>query len=344
MCYTSFFTTDSPVFIIAEMSANHNQDIKQAEAIVEAAAKAGADAVKLQTYTPDTMTLECDNDYFRIEGTIWEGRTLHDLYEEAQTPWDWYPKLKELADRLGVLLFSTPFDQSAVDYLEQMNAPIHKIASFELVDLPLIKKVAATGKPVIMSTGMASKREIQEAVDTFKQAGGKELVLLKCTSAYPAPVEETNLKTIPYLAKHFNVVSGLSDHTLGTTIPCAAVALGAKVIEKHFCLDRSTPGPDSAFSLEPKEFAEMVQSVRTVEKALGAVTFELTEKQKVSAAFRRSIFIVKDVLPGQIITPDNVRIIRPSNGLAPRHYDEVLGKTFTDAFPKGTPLSAEMFK
>lgn len=344
MTQNSMFPPDAPVFIIAEMSANHNQNYDRAVKIIEAAHEAGADAVKLQSYTPDTMTIDCDDEHFRIKGTIWEGRTLYDLYKEAYTPWEWYPRLQAVADRLGIILFSTPFDTTAVDYLESIGAPCHKIASFELTDIPLIKKVAATGKPTILSTGMANEAEIQETIDAFKGAGGNELVLLKCTSAYPAPPEEANLRTIPYLAKRFGVVSGLSDHTLSIAIASAAVALGAKVIEKHFCLDHSLPGPDSSFSLDPKEFATMAQSVREVEKALGTVSFELTDKEKANTAFRRSIYVVRDVRKGEVVSPDNIRVIRPAYGMAPRHYEDVLGKHFTAPQAKGTPLTDGMVK
>ncbi|WP_285906376.1 pseudaminic acid synthase [Pseudodesulfovibrio pelocollis] len=329
-------------FIVAELSGNHNQDLNSAIRLIHAAHAAGADAVKLQTYTPDTITLDCDNEYFRIKGTIWDGRTLHDLYGEAHTPWEWQPKLKAVADSLGIMLFSTPFDFTAVDFLETMDVPCHKIASFEIVDLPLIRKVAATGKPVIMSTGMASEAEIEEAVTAFRGAGGSELVLLKCTSAYPAPPEEMNLRTIPYLAERFGVVAGLSDHTLGIDMPIAAVALGARVIEKHLCLSRDLGGPDAAFSLEPEEFAAMVRSVRNVEKGLGTVCFELTEKQKASAVFRRSLFAAQDIKAGETLTPDNVRSVRPGHGLHPKHFDDIIGQTAKAAIRKGTPLSWEL--
>ncbi len=332
------FSPDNPVFIIAEMSANHNQDYDRAVEIIRAAHAAGADAVKIQTYTPDTITIDCDNEYFRIKGTLWEGRTLHDLYGEAYTPWDWQPKLKAEAEKLGLVFFSTPFDHTAVDFLEDMNVPCHKIASFELVDIPLIKKVAATGKPVIMSTGMGTEAEIEEAVDAFRAAGGTELALLKCTSAYPAPPEEMNLRTIPYLAEKFHVVSGLSDHTMGIEMPIAAVALGAGIIEKHFCLARSEGGPDSAFSLEPAEFKAMVEGIRKTEKALGSVRFALTEKQKESAIFRRSLFVTRNVKAGDVFTDNNVRSIRPGHGLHTRHLSEILGRKASRDIVKGTPL------
>lgn len=341
MSISSRWLLQAPVFIIAEMSANHGGDFGRAVELLRAAKAAGADAVKLQTYTADTMTIDCDNEYFRIKGTLWEGRTLHDLYREAFTPWDWQPRLKAAAEEMGLVLFSTPFDATAVDFLEAMGVPCHKIASFENGDLPLIRKVAATGKPVIMSTGMASLAELDEAVRTFRQAGGKELALLKCTSAYPAPPEEMHLKTIPYLAARYGVPVGLSDHTLGIAAPIAAVALGACIIEKHFCLDRGVPGPDSAFSLEPAEFKAMVDAVRDVEQALGHVCFELTEKQKASAAYRRSLFVVQDVAAEELFTEANVRAIRPGHGLHTRHLEEVLGKRAAQGIARGTPLGWE---
>lgn len=335
----TLFSHNSPVFIIAEMSANHGQNFDRAVKLVEAAHRAGADAIKLQTYTPDTITIDCDNDFFRIKGTIWDGRTLYDLYKEACTPWAWHKKLQTVATDLGLVFFSTPFDHTAVDFLEELDVPCHKIASFELVDLPLIKKVASTGKPVIMSTGMASEAEIEEAVTTFKEAGGVELALLKCTSAYPAPPEEMNLKTIPYLSEKFNVVAGLSDHTLGTDIPIASVAIGGRIIEKHFCLSREQGGPDTSFSLEPHEFKAMVDGVKRVEKAMGSVCFELTDKQKESTAFRRSLFVTQNVAKGEFFSTDNVRSIRPGNGLHTRNLDSILGKQATMAVKKGTPFS-----
>ena len=328
-----------PAYIIAEMSANHNQDYAQAAALVHAAKDAGADAIKLQTYTPDTMTLDLRTPLFQVgKGTIWEGRNLHELYAEASTPWEWQPRLKQLAESLGLDCFSTPFDFTAVDFLEAMNVPAHKIASFELVDLALIRRVAQTGKPVIMSTGMSSLAEIDEAVRTFREAGGAQLALLKCTSAYPSPPEDMNLRTIPHLAEAFGVVAGLSDHTLGIAVPVAAVALGACIIEKHFTISRATPGPDSAFSLEPAEFKALVDAVRDAEKALGRVNYELSAKEDASRVFRRSLFIVADVRAGEILTAENVRCIRPGYGLAPRHLPVVLGRKAARDLPRGTPL------
>jgi pseudaminic acid synthase len=326
-------------YLIAEMSANHGQSFEQAAEIVRAAKDAGADAIKLQTYTPDTITIDCQGETFQTaKGSLWEGRTLYDLYGEAYTPWDWQPKLKKLADGLGLACFSTPFDFTAVDFLEEMDLPAYKIASPELVDLPLIRKVAATKKPVIMSTGMATCEEIEEAMQAFCQAGGTELALLKCTSAYPSPPESMNLRTIPDMAKRFRVPVGLSDHTLGIAVPVAAVSLGACIIEKHLTLSRSTPGPDSAFSLEPHEFKQMVDAIRVAEKALGHVKYGLTEAEQLSQRSRRSLFVVQDVKAGERLTPDNVRSIRPGYGLPPKHYEEVIGRLAARDMQRGTPL------
>ena len=330
---------DCPTYIVAEMSANHNQDFEQAVQIIQAAKEAGADAVKLQTYTPDTLTIDCDNEYFRITGTLWDGRTLYDLYGEAYTPWDWQPRLKEIANELGLDLFSTPFDATAVDFLEEMGVPVYKVASFENVDLPLLRRIARTGKPMIMSTGMAALAEIDEAVRTIREAGGGQLALLKCTSAYPALPEEMNLRTIPHLAEAFGVPVGLSDHTLGIAVPVAAVALGACIVEKHFALSRALPGPDSAFSLEPHEFEAMVEAVRTTEKARGTVRYGVSGGEAESRVFRRSLFVVRDVKSGEIFTTDNVRPIRPGYGLHSRYLDEVLGRRASRDIKRGTPLS-----
>jgi len=331
--------TGAAVYIVAEMSANHHQDFDQAVKIIQAAKDAGADAVKLQTYTPDTITIDCHNDYFRIKGTIWEGRNLYDLYQEAFTPWDWQPKLKVIADDLGLDLFSTPFDHSAVDFLERMQVPAYKIASFELVDLPLIQRVARTGKPLIMSTGMATLAEIDEAVRAARGAGARQIALLKCTSAYPAAPAEMQLRTIPHLAAAFGLPVGLSDHTLGIAVPVAAVALGACLVEKHLTLSRSRPGPDSAFSLEPGEFKEMVAAIRVAEAALGEVRYDLTEQETASRVFRRSLFVVVDMKAGETFTPENVRSIRPGHGLAPKYLPAVLGQKAAVDIKRGTPLS-----
>lgn len=328
-----------PVYIIAEMSANHHQDFDQAVKLIHIAKESGADAVKLQTYTPDTITIDCDNEYFRIgKGTIWEGRTLYDLYKEAYTPWEWQPKLKEIADDLGSDLFSSPFDHTAVDFLEKMGVPAYKIASFELVDLPLIRRMAQTGKPIIMSTGMATLAEIDEAVRTAREAGATQIALLKCTSAYPTPPEEMNLRTIPHLSEAFQVPVGLSDHTLGIAIPVAAVALGACIVEKHFTLSRSIPGPDSSFSLEPDEFKTMVDAIRTAEKSSGSVSYTVTEREKASRVFRRSLFVVQDMKAGDIFSEKNLRSIRPGFGLPPKYYDLLLGKQVKKDVKKGTPI------
>jgi pseudaminic acid synthase len=332
-----------PVYVVAELSANHNGDYQQAEEIVRAAKDAGVDAVKLQTYTPDTITVASDREEFRVSGgTIWDGRNLHDLYAEAYMPWDWQPRLKKVAEELGMDLFSSAFDSTAVDFLEEMGVPAHKVASFELVDIPLIQKMARTGKPLIMSTGMASAEEIEEALQSAREAGVTQIALLKCTSAYPAPLEEMNLRTIPEMARRFAVPVGLSDHTMGIAAPVAAVALGACIIEKHLTLSRSTPGPDSAFSLEPHEFKAMVDAVRTAEKALGEVNFGATLKEEASRSFRRSLFIVEDVKKGEAFTAENVRSIRPGHGLHPRHLPEVLGKHAARDTERGTPLSWEL--
>ena len=329
-----------PTYIIAEMSANHNQDFNLAVKIIEAAKEAGADAIKLQTYTPDTITIDCRHEYFQIkQGTIWAGRNLYDLYGEAYTPWEWQPKLKEIANDLGLDFFSTPFDHTAVEFLEEMKVPSYKIASFELVDLPLIRRIAQTGKPIIMSTGMASLAEIDEAVRTIREAGGKQLALLKCSSAYPAPPDEMNLRTIPHLAAAFGLPVGLSDHTLGIAVPVAAVALGACIIEKHFTLSREMPGPDSAFSLEPHEFKAMVKAVHTAERALGVVHYGVSEREAKSRLFRRSLFVVQDMKAGEIFTEENVRSIRPGHGLPPKYLNEVLGKQAKQDIARGTPLT-----
>jgi N-acetylneuraminate synthase len=328
-----------PVYCIAEISANHNQSFEQAVCLIEAAKRADADAVKLQTYTPDTMTIPSDKECFRIGGgTLWDGKTLHELYGEAWMPWKWQPKLKAIAQKLALDLFSTPFDATAVDFLEEMHVSAYKIASFEIVDLPLLRKVASTKKPVILSTGMATFEEIQEAVETLRDAGTIELALLKCTSAYPAPLEEMNLRTLPALGQAFGVPVGVSDHSLGITVPIASVALGACIVEKHLTFSRTVPGPDSAFSLEPEEFRQMVQAVREAQKALGEVHFGASERETASRAFRRSLFIVEDVKAGERFTSRNVRSIRPGYGLHPRHLEHILGCRAGCDISRGTPL------
>jgi N-acetylneuraminate synthase len=327
-----------PPLIVAELSANHGGSLERALAVMQAAKAAGADAVKLQTYTPDTMTIDHDGPDFRITGGLWDGRRLYELYQEAYTPWDWHEALFAKGRDLGITVFSTPFDESAVDLLERLSAPAYKIASFEMIDLPLIRRVAMTGKPTIMSTGMASLQEIREAVETFRAAGGNDVVLLHCVSAYPAPAEASNLRRIPNLAAEFDVPVGLSDHTLGIEVSITSVALGAAVIEKHFTLRRADGGPDSAFSLEPEDLAALVRGARTAFEALGTGTEARAEVEKATMAFRRSIYVVRDIAAGGTFTTNNVRIIRPGYGLAPRHLPDVLGRRARRELPRGTAL------
>lgn len=328
-----------PVYIIAEISANHNQSYHQAVSLIRAAKHAGADAVKLQTYTPDTITIDCDNEYFHIgKESLWEGKNLYQLYSEAYTPWEWQSKLKEVAETIGLTLFSTPFDRTAVDFLEELEVPAYKIASFELTDLPLIKYIAETGKPIIMSTGMATMQEIKEALNAIRETGNRQVALLKCTSAYPAPFEEMNLKTIPDLKRKFKIPVGLSDHSLGGVIPVAAVSIGACIVEKHFTLSRSDPSPDSAFSMEALEFSEMVNAIRNTEKALGEVQYGVMKHEESSVLLRRSLFITRDINEGEKFTFDNVRSIRPANGIAPKYLNDIIGKRAKKFISKGTPL------
>jgi len=329
---------DQPPYVVAEMSANHAGDFRQAAAILEAAADAGADAVKLQTYTPESLTIDCDRPCFRIEGTPWAGRKLHDLYAQAAMPWQWQPKLKRHAEQLGLVLFSSPFDSAAVDFLETMQVPAYKIASFELVDLPLLRRVALTGKPIILSTGMATLAEIDEAVRTIRSAGPRQLALLKCTSAYPAGAEQMNLQTIGHLAEGFGVPVGLSDHTLEPAVPVAAVACGACIIEKHLTLSRAGGGPDSGFSLEPEELKQMVQAVRTAHAALGKVHYGGSPDEAAGRRLRRSLFVVQDIRAGEKFTRENVRSIRPADGLHTRYLEEVLRRTARVGLQRGTPL------
>lgn len=330
---------DYPPYIIAELSANHNGDINRAIQIMDAAKQAGADAVKLQTYTADTITIEHDSDEFKIHGGLWDGETLYSLYQKAYLPWEWHQPLFEHAKKLGITIFSSPFDFTAVNLLEQLDAPAYKIASFELVDLPLIRRVAQTGKPMIMSTGMATAEEIAEAVNTARSHGCQQLVLLHCVSGYPAPAEQYNLRTIPDMAQRFNSITGLSDHTLDNATAIASVALGACVIEKHVTLDRSAGGPDDSFSLEPKELARLCQDARTAWSALGCATYERTEAEKGNVKFRRSLYVIKDIAAGEQLNADNIRSIRPGFGLSPRYYDEVLGRVAHRPLKKGTALS-----
>lgn len=333
-----------PTFVIAEMSGNHNQSYEQSLRILEAAKAAGADAIKLQTYTADTITLRCDNEYFRVGGTIWNGRNLHDLYAEAHTPWEWQPNLKARADELGITLFSSPFDTTSVDFLESLGVPAYKIASFEIVDIPLLQRVAATGRPVIVSTGMATTAEIEEAVRTLRDAGARDIALLRCVSAYPAEPEDMNLLTIPHMAQRFGVPAGLSDHTLSSAVAVAAVALGACIVEKHLTLSRGDGGPDSAFSLEPDEFAGLVRDIRTTERALGTPRYGATPAEERSRIFRRSLFVVRDIRAGERLSSENVRSIRPGHGLHTRYLSLVLGGVARRDIPRGTPLAFDMFE
>lgn len=326
-------------FLVAEVSANHLQDYGRAEAIIRAAKEAGADAVKLQTYTPDTITLDCDNDYFQItQGTIWDGTTLHKLYEQAYTPWEWQPKLMELANGLGMECFSSPFDATAVDFMREMDMPAYKVASFEINDIPLIRRIARIGKPVIFATGIAYLEDIERALAVCKEEGNEQAILLKCTSTYPSPYEDMNLKVIPHMAETFDCLAGLSDHSMGTAVAVASVALGAKMVEKHLTLSRPDGGPDAAFSMEPEEFGKMAEEIRIVEKALGRVTYDLTEKQKKSREDGRSLFVVKDIKAGEALTEENVRSIRPAFGMHTMYYDEIIGKKARTDIAKGTPL------
>lgn len=336
---------EQKAFIIAEMSANHLQNYDRAVEIIKKAAWAGADAIKLQTYTPDTITIDCENEYFQIkQGTIWDGTTLHKLYQGAYTPWEWQPKLKKIAKDEGLICFSSPFDYSSVDFLEEMNVPAYKIASFELNDIPFIEYIAAKGKPIIMSTGIARMGDIQDALDACKRMGNENVALLKCTSSYPAPVEEINLKTIPNMKDTFDCLVGLSDHTMGNAVSVGGVAIGAKIIEKHMTLRRADGGADSKFSMEPEEFKEMVDNIRMVEKALGKITYDLTEKQRNSREHSRSLFVVEDVKEGELFTEKNVRSIRPGFGLETKYIKDILGKYAKKDIAKGTPMGWGLIK
>lgn len=331
---------DQPTFVIAELSANHNQRLEIALATVKAAKEAGADAIKLQTYTADTLTLDCDNDYFRVNhGTLWDGETLYSLYQKAYTPWEWHAEIFDYAKQLDLVCFSSPFDFSAVDFLADLDVPAYKIASAEITDIPLIDYVARQNKPMIISTGIARLADIELAIETCHRAGNYQVIILKCTSAYPTPLDEVDLNTLPNLRQTFGCEVGLSDHTLGTSVAAAAVALGARVVEKHFILDKTLGGPDVAFSLDPSEFAVLVSTIRDTEKALGRVNYSLSPKLEKLREFSRSLFISADVRKGEILSLENVRSVRPGFGLHPRHLPEILGKTFQGDYPKGTPLS-----
>lgn len=331
-----------PVYVVAELSANHNQSFDRALALIDAAHEVGADAVKLQTYTADTMTINCSNEHFRIgKGTIWEGQSLYQLYSVAATPWEWHSELKGRAEARGLDFFSTPFDSTAVEFLEDLGVPAYKVASFEMTDLPLIRTIAATGKPIILSSGMATEEEIRQAVTAARNGGADGLALLRCTSAYPAKPSEADLRTIPDFARRFDVVPGLSDHTLGIAVPVAAAALGACIVEKHLTLSRDDPGPDAAFSLEPDEFSEMVTAVRIAEKALGEIRYGPRGGELPSVVFRRSLFVVEDVTRGEKLTRENIRSIRPGHGLPPDEISRVVGRKACRNLRRGTPLTWE---
>ncbi|KKS26409.1 MAG: Pseudaminic acid synthase [Parcubacteria group bacterium GW2011_GWA2_42_11] len=328
-----------PVFIVAELSGNHHLKYETAKKLIDAAVRAGADAVKLQTYTADTITIDCNNKYFQVKvNDAWKGQTLHSLYQQAYTPWDWQPKLKQYAESKGLILFSTPFDATAVDFLEKMRVPLYKVASFEVVDIPLLEKIGQTKKPVMMARGMASEQEIALAIKTLKKFGAPQVSILHCLSAYPAKVAEMDLRTIPALAEKFKLVTGLSDHSLGQNASIAAVSLGAMIIEKHLILDRREGGPDAAFSLEPEEFGDLVKSIREVEAALGKVNLKISASEKENVQFRKSLFAVQDIRKGEKLTKNNIRSIRPGYGLAPKHYRSILGRIAARDIKKGTPL------
>ena len=332
----------SPAYIIAEMSGNHAGSIENAKMIIRAAKEAGADCVKLQTYTPDTITMDCDNAYFHIDDGTWKGENLYQLYGKAYTPWEWHAELKAEADRVGIDFFSTPFDFTAVDFLEELGVEFYKIASFELVDIPVIEYVASKGKPIIMSTGMATLAEIDEAVRAIRGQGNEQIVLLRCASAYPAITDEMNLMTMKNMSETFGVPVGLSDHSMGSVGAVTAVALGAKVIEKHFCLDRAIENPDSSFSMNPEEFKQMVLDIRQAEKAIGIVKYGPSKQETTNLTFRKSIFCTEDIKAGELITEKNIRVIRPGYGMEPKYYKEVLGQVALCDIKRGTPLKFDM--
>ena len=328
-----------PAYIIAEMSANHAGSLERALELIHVAKDAGADCVKIQTYTADTMTIDCHNEYFQIEKGTWEGENLYGLYQKAYTPWEWQEQLRDEAAKVGIDFLSTPFDPRSVDFLEDLGVHFYKIASFELVDIPLLEYVAAKNKPIIMSTGMGTLEEIQEAVDAICSTGNRQLALMKCSSAYPAKPEEMNLRTMQDLKERFGVPVGLSDHSMGAFSAATAVAMGANLIEKHFCISRAVKNPDSSFSMEPQEFREMVEQVREVEKAMGTVQYGVSRQEESNACFRRSLFVVEDIAAGEVLTPEKIRSIRPAYGLKPKYYQEVLGRTAKRSLRRGTPLS-----
>jgi len=336
----SSFLNKNKVFIIAEMSANHNGSLKTALQTIKAAKRAGADAIKIQTYTADTITLDCDNEFFQIKNdTLWDGETLYSLYQKAYTPWEWHKQIFNAAKDEGLICFSSPFDFTAVDLLEELECPIYKIASFEITDIPLIEYVASKGKPIIISTGIACEDDIDLAVKTCRKVGNNKIALLQCTSAYPAKIEDANLSMITDITQKYNVVSGLSDHSMGSLLPILSVAFGAKIIEKHFILDRSIGGADAAFSMNEKEFSEMVKSVRDAEKATGKIDYSMTDRKTKSRIFSRSLFVSEDIKSGELITEDNVKSVRPGNGLHPKYYIDIIGQKVNRDLEKGTPLS-----
>lgn len=340
------FTIDdkSPVFIIAELSANHNGSLDNALETVKAAKRAGADCIKLQTYTADTITLDSDKDDFIIKDTIWDGKKLHTLYQEAYTPWEWHEQIFQAAKEEGLICFSSPFDKTAVDLLESLDSPAYKIASFEITDIPLIEYVASKGKPVIISTGIAQQEDIELALEACHRMGNYAIALLKCTSSYPAPIEEANMCMVKDLAERYNVISGLSDHTMGSTVPIVATVFGAKIIEKHFIIDRAIGGPDASFSMNEEEFTLMVKAVREAEKAIGEVDYTLTEKQAKGKDFSRSLYIAEDIKEGEIFTEKNLRSVRPGFGLHPKYFNEIIGKKSNQNLDKGTPMKLNYIK
>lgn len=339
------FDSNSPIFIIAELSANHNGKLENAINTIKAAKRAGADAIKLQTYTADTITLNCRKDDFKLkQGTIWDGKYLYDLYREAYTPWEWHPKLFEIAKDEGLICFSSPFDYTAVDFLEKLNVPAYKIASFEITDIPLIEYIASKGKPLIISTGIAGEEDIRLALDACRRMKNEQIILLKCTSSYPAPIEDANLSMIADFEKRFDVIPGLSDHTLGITVPVVATILGAKVIEKHFILDHTIGGPDASFSLDEEEFTNMVKAIKDAKKSIGSVSYKLTDKQLQSRTFSRSLYAVENIEKGESLTYKNIKSIRPGFGVHPKHLHEIIGRKAKTKIDKGTPIKWDMIK
>jgi len=337
-----FIGGNNPCYVIAEMSANHAGDFNRAKEIIYSAKESGADCIKIQTYTANTMTIDSDKEYFQIKQGIWKGENLYNLYKKAYTPWEWQAQLKKEAEKIDLDFLSTPYDKTAVDFLERLGVYFYKIASFEITDIPLIKYIASKNKPIIMSTGMASLEEIEEAVNVVKSQNNNNLCLLKCSSAYPAIPDDMNLKTMKHLEETFDVVVGLSDHSLGSVSAITAVAMGAKVIEKHFCISRKIENPDSSFSMEPEEFKKMVEDIRAGERAIGKISYDISEKEKINKNFRRSIFVVKDIKKGEIFTENNIRVIRPAYGLPPKHFEEILGRKACKDIERGTPLEWNM--